>query len=215
MPNAHAHCEQESKRESLMSAACELFLNNDYNKVSTRQLATRAGTSLSMISYYFGSKQGLYNTMVRKQFKEISMALESAYSEESGLDFNILMHNNLKIHNQHPGFPAFIMKILIYKDGPGYMLFSEILDKKRDLIRRIFTVCQEKEQISKHIDIDAFHIVMMSLTISPLLIISGLAHSKKMTVTPALMETITCFSGEILTHFTQIDKNEFWKSIAR
>ncbi len=113
MPNAHAHCEQESKRESLMSAAFELFLNNDYNKVSTRQLATRAGTLLSMIPYYFESKQGLYNTMVRKQFKKISMALESAYSEESGLDFNMLMHSYLKIHKKNPDFPAFIMKILI------------------------------------------------------------------------------------------------------
>ena len=85
-------------QERLISAAFELFLHNDYHKVTTRQLAKKANTSLSMIQYYFGDKQKLYEEMVRQQFKAINLVLENAYSEEQGLDFTSLMLGYLTIH---------------------------------------------------------------------------------------------------------------------
>lgn len=68
MSEKHTKESKSDVQERLISAAFELFLHNDYHKVTTRQLAKQANTSLSMIQYYFGDKQNLYEEMMRQQF---------------------------------------------------------------------------------------------------------------------------------------------------
>jgi AcrR family transcriptional regulator len=52
-------------RERQLKAALDSFLSDDYHKVTTRLIADRAGTNISMIRYYFGNKEGLYEEMIR------------------------------------------------------------------------------------------------------------------------------------------------------
>ena len=202
-------------QERLMDAAFTLFLECDFNKVTTRQIAALANTSLSMISYYFGDKQKLYNAMVRYQFKEIGDALESAVDEDYGLDFRALLLNYLKIHNNRPNFPAFLTKILAYKDGPGYMLLSEILDNKRDLIQKIITNSQNKNLISQHVDIDVLRIMMMSLSVFPFLIKGVLEHSNKMSVNDDVMEKVARLAGGMLHECTKPEQDSAWLALKK
>ncbi len=211
MSELHIKKDSEIVQERLIKAAFELFLNNDYNKVTTRQLAKQANTSLSMIQYYFGDKQTLYNTMVREQFRSISQALEQAYSEESGLNFSQLMLSYLEIHQNNPDFPAFITKILAYKNGPGYMLFAEILDNKRELIKKIVKASQSNNQMSKQVDVDVLRIIMMSLTVFPFLIKDVLALSSKSSMEGNLMEKVARFSGALLDKHTRPDQDGIWQ----
>ncbi|MSS45487.1 helix-turn-helix transcriptional regulator [Cutibacterium sp. WCA-380-WT-3A] len=44
-----------------MTAARSLFLAGDFHSVSLRAIAREAGVDTSLVSYYFGSKQSLYN----------------------------------------------------------------------------------------------------------------------------------------------------------
>ncbi|AOH46598.1 TetR/AcrR family transcriptional regulator [Propionibacterium sp. NM47_B9-13] len=44
-----------------MTAARSLFLAGDFQSVSLRAIAREAGVDTSLVSYYFGSKQSLYN----------------------------------------------------------------------------------------------------------------------------------------------------------
>lgn len=193
----------DSVHERLLEAAFELFLHNDYNKVTTRLLAEKAGTSSSMIQYYFGGKQKLYEEMVRQQFKAIGRALEASYSEERGMDFKQLMLSYLEIHNKNPDFPAFITKILAYKNGPGYMLFAEILDNKRDLIEKLLKASQSKQLIDSSVEVDVLRILMMSLTVFPFLIKGVLEHSTRMDMDEALLEKVAVAAGEMLTRYTR------------
>ena len=57
---------QIAKREKLIMSAIGLFAEYGYDKVSIRQIAADAGANSSMISYYFGSKQGLYEAILRE-----------------------------------------------------------------------------------------------------------------------------------------------------
>jgi AcrR family transcriptional regulator len=52
-------------RERLLQAAKACFLADDYHAVSTRRIAEAAQANVSMIRYYFGSKEGLYEEMIR------------------------------------------------------------------------------------------------------------------------------------------------------
>lgn len=51
-------------RERLLKAALDNFLSDDYHKVTTRLIAEQAETNISMIRYYFGNKEGLYEEMI-------------------------------------------------------------------------------------------------------------------------------------------------------
>jgi TetR/AcrR family transcriptional regulator len=55
-------------RDSLLAAATRLFAERGLNGVSIRELATEAGVSISMISYYFEGKEGLYSSVLQEQF---------------------------------------------------------------------------------------------------------------------------------------------------
>jgi TetR/AcrR family transcriptional regulator len=55
-------------RANIIAAAIPLFAAKGLNGVSVRELARAAGENLSMISYYFGGKEGLYAAVLTEQF---------------------------------------------------------------------------------------------------------------------------------------------------
>jgi len=64
-------------RAKLLTAAQDLFLSRDFAAVSVRKLADKAGVNTAMVNYYFGSKQGLYLTMVKNLLEELEQSLEA------------------------------------------------------------------------------------------------------------------------------------------
>jgi TetR/AcrR family transcriptional regulator len=55
-------------KSSLIATATRLFAERGLNGVSIRELSTEAGVSISMISYYFDGKEGLYSSVLQEQF---------------------------------------------------------------------------------------------------------------------------------------------------
>src|SRR5664279_5013671 len=68
---------QNPVQTRLLKAALECFLADEYHKVTTRLIAERAGANISMIRYYFGNKEGLYEEMIRDTLKPILDMLDS------------------------------------------------------------------------------------------------------------------------------------------
>lgn len=59
------HKRGEETRRLILDGALEMFATLGYQAASTRLLAERAKVNLSAIQYYFGSKEGLYQAVVR------------------------------------------------------------------------------------------------------------------------------------------------------
>jgi len=55
-------------RNRLVEVGTRLFAERGLHGVSVRELSRAAGASISMISYYFGSKEGLYSSVLQEQF---------------------------------------------------------------------------------------------------------------------------------------------------
>jgi TetR/AcrR family transcriptional regulator len=55
-------------RENIIASATPLFAAKGLNGVSVRDLTRAAEVNLSMISYYFGGKEGLYAAVLNEQF---------------------------------------------------------------------------------------------------------------------------------------------------
>lgn len=55
-------------RSRLVEVATRLFAERGLNGVSIRELSLAAGASISMVSYCFGGKEGLYAAVLQEQF---------------------------------------------------------------------------------------------------------------------------------------------------
>ncbi|MGH1518201.1 TetR/AcrR family transcriptional regulator [Chryseobacterium sp. JK1] len=59
-----------SKEENIIFAAEKLFAEKGFEGTSTREIAKAAHVNISMISYYFGSKEKLYEKLVEYRMNE-------------------------------------------------------------------------------------------------------------------------------------------------
>lgn len=66
-------------RERILKASIELFGRKGYAGVSVREICRAADTTAPMIYYYFGSKRGLYQSLLEQTFKARRRALEKAF----------------------------------------------------------------------------------------------------------------------------------------
>jgi transcriptional regulator, TetR family len=55
-------------RNRLVEVGTRLFAEHGLHGVSVRELSQAAGASISMVSYYFGGKEGLYAAVLQEQF---------------------------------------------------------------------------------------------------------------------------------------------------
>lgn len=120
--------EELGARQKIIEAAQVLFAEEGFHGTSTRDIAAASGLNLSLISYYFGGKEGLYKTVIQEfvqhVFSQIERAVEEFEKEEvtrstiqKTLELLVETLVNLRIENQH------MAKILTWEKLSG-MPFS-------------------------------------------------------------------------------------------
>lgn len=55
---------QNLSRKKIINSAIILFANKGFESATTREICKHAGVNLSLIPYYFGSKDGLYTSII-------------------------------------------------------------------------------------------------------------------------------------------------------
>lgn len=70
------------KREHILETAEALFAEFGYEGTSTRLLAKEAGVNVAMISYYFGSKEKLFEALVEKRTRFTREQLATLHRED-------------------------------------------------------------------------------------------------------------------------------------
>jgi AcrR family transcriptional regulator len=76
-----------SPRDRLLATARDLFTRRGFDGVSVRELTARARVNLGAITYYFGSKEGLYNAALESMARPFAdRVAEAARSGGTALD---------------------------------------------------------------------------------------------------------------------------------
>jgi len=70
------------KKTHIMEAAIELFAEKGFEGTSIRDLATKADVNVAMINYYFGSKEKLFECMVKQKAAYTKDILEEIVNNE-------------------------------------------------------------------------------------------------------------------------------------
>lgn len=73
-------------REKLIETAKELFLKKGVDRVGVREIATKAGINLSLMNYYFRSKEKLFETIFEGLINENALMLRQILDSDMTVD---------------------------------------------------------------------------------------------------------------------------------
>jgi AcrR family transcriptional regulator len=87
MTVAHSASEQDAKQKLIQTARL-LFSQKGFEGTSTRDIARESGLNISLISYYFGGKEGLYKQVFMSFGEHIAKVIDDTLASFQGLEMN-------------------------------------------------------------------------------------------------------------------------------
>ena len=185
-------------RDRLLKSALECFLADEYHKVTTRLIAEQAGANISMIRYYFGNKEGLYEEMIRDTLKPLLDVLDGRMLSEVGgfSDFLRLYYDTM---SQHPEFPKLILKVLALNQGPGRRYILQLLERGRTGGARKVEQLKAGGQIDAAIDPDIVRMAFVSLAMMPMLLKDIFEEQMGRAMDASLLDKLAAFNGPLFS----------------
>ena len=94
---------RQDSRSRILAAATPMFARHGLNGVSVRPLASAAKVNLSMISYYFGGKEGLYAEILKEQFEGFRYIDDIAKRDLPPLEkCEMYLRGTIRRYREHP-----------------------------------------------------------------------------------------------------------------
>lgn len=73
---------EKNARDIILGTALTLFSQKGFDAVSVREIAKKSGQNVSMISYYFGSKEGLYKEIISEHMTKTTNQIKAIFASE-------------------------------------------------------------------------------------------------------------------------------------
>ena len=77
--------ELNEKQVQILEVAERLFAENGFDGTSVRQISKEADVNVAMISYYFGSKEKMLETLLNYRTADFKMQIESLIAKKNRL----------------------------------------------------------------------------------------------------------------------------------
>lgn len=185
-------------RDRLLKAALDSFLADDYHKVTTRLIADKAGTNISMIRYYFGNKEGLYEEMIRDTMAPLLDMLDGqTLTSVSGFEDFLLRY--YQTMSKHPEFPKLILKVLALNQGPGRRFIEQLLERGRTRGAQKVEHLKATGQVPPALDPDIVRMAFVSLAMTPMLLKDIFEEQMGRTMDAAFLEKLATFNGRLFS----------------
>lgn len=186
-------------RAALIEAARNSFLHNHYDRVSLRQIAQKAAVDPAMIRYYFGSKAGLFETMVRETFAPVVEMLRknSRNQTDSPLD---LMSTYYKMMASSPALPRLVFQVLQQQSNPqAYQILSTVF---RDIFGSagewVFMLA-EQQQLNPNLDPNLVKLSFVSLMVFPLIAPKLLLDELGLAISPDMLDKLLVHNSQVMS----------------
>lgn len=185
-------------RARLLMAALDCFLADEYHKVTTRMIAEKAHANVSMIRYYFGSKEGLYEEMIRATLQPLLDVLdgEMLASPEGFTGFLRLYYDTM---SAHPEFPRLILKVLALNQGPGRRFILQLLERGRTRSERRVAEMQASGRIAAVVDPDILRMAFVSLAMTPMLLKDIFEEQLGRELDAEFLAALAAFNGHLFS----------------
>ena len=154
-------------RQRLIDSAAKLFLKKDFNSVSIRELAEESGATSGMINYYFKSKNGLFEAMIKHQYELIIQEIIMVLNQPGPVDFVLLIKRFQELYRKYPDMAKFEIKTFMDETAFGNQYLKYLFDMERKLVDEKVTGLIKEGIVQPHTDIEVFRILAYCVTVMP------------------------------------------------
>lgn len=188
---------KEPVQARLLKAALECFLADEYHNVTTRRIADKADANVSMIRYYFGSKEGLYEEIIRDTLKPLLDILDGSMLSEAG-GFSEFLRLYYDTMSKHPEFPKLILKVLALNQGPGRRYILQLLERGRTRGASKVEELKAGGQIDAALNPDIVRMAFVSLAMTPMLLKDIFEEQMGGGMDATFLGDLAAFNGRLL-----------------
>ncbi|MBY7853153.1 TetR/AcrR family transcriptional regulator [Vibrio fluvialis] len=156
-------------RELLLQHAKELFTVMDYDKVSTRLIAQKAQVDIGMIRYYFGSKGGLFETMLRETLAPMKEQIDHLLADSNHQNLTEVMRTYYREMIKMPHFPRLIMQVMQMPPSElqRQLIEKVILDVTKPVQDMMFQKLIQRGVVRPDVDPQLCRVSYISLMVFP------------------------------------------------
>lgn len=157
--------EDSPKQQLILDVAEKLFAAKGFKGTSVRDIAQEAGVNISMISYYFGSKEGLLESVFGKRMAAGRVVLQDLLDNTSLSPIekmDELIERNVDRMMDNRCFQRITLWVQL--DEGDNNVRQMLIDQKkqsRQLLHRLILQGQEQNAFSKNIDTDMLITTLM------------------------------------------------------
>lgn len=180
--------DKQDKRQILMDTAERLFAERGFEAVSVRELAAEAGVNLAMVSYYFGSKEGLFEAIIENKIPRTRYALEHLVKsdltpwEKLSQTIDIYVDKMLSTHT----FSRVIMREMSLQQRPEFVtLIANQIRLNMEIIRGFMREGMEKghfRYVDEELTLATIFGTISTMVHSPPLVCSMISGSDAKTI---------------------------------
>jgi AcrR family transcriptional regulator len=149
--------EYNDKQVQIMETAEVLFAEKGFNGTSVRDIAEKAHVNLAMISYYFGSKDKLLESLFDYRGEHIKLKLESMVEDKTLGSFEklelLIDHYIEKIMNQQCFSRIMVREQVVNHTGITAKLITQMKKRNQEIISKLIHQGQKKGEFKRNIDI--------------------------------------------------------------
>lgn len=195
-------------RQLLVEAARVLFARHPFEAVSTRALAGEAGVDAALIRYYFGSKAGLFEQMLRETLDPVLQRLRQhsaphhadAASCRIPQNLEALMRSYYQIMIPNPGLPRLIQRVMQGdRNTESYRILERIFE---DILRLSQEWIQQQLVATGHLRAGVnpalVRLSVVSLMAFPMLAPPMLLENSGIRLNPDEIEQLIVFNVDLL-----------------
>lgn len=163
---------QNLSRKKIINSAMILFASNGFDSTSTREICKHAGVNLSLISYYFENKEGLYTSIIESI---VSYGLEHVQEEiiksndvdllprEEKIDLYCTLLEKYIDFLYSESVPNSFVILMLKEQTMSHSKFREMFSKKIDTLynalKKILASILGKKENDKMIVLEVFSII--------------------------------------------------------
>jgi len=151
-----------------MEAAEGLFSEKGFDGTSVRDIAEEAGVNLAMISYYFGSKEKLMESLFQYRGQSITLQLESMLQNKdmSSLQkaYGLIDNYMERIMNLQCCHKIMSREQMVNVKGATTKLIHELKRRNQELVQQLISEGQKRGEFKKNIDVPLLMATLIGTT---------------------------------------------------
>lgn len=166
--------DKENAKEKIKEAALDLFYFQGYKGTTTRQIADKAKTNLALISYYFGGKKGLVETIMiqfyEEYFKQLEASLKMADAEQKQRErLWVIISSAFDYLAAQYKMTRFIYRELSLDSMLIREVMTTYLTKEKFFFQTLFNELKKVGELPSNSDLDMIVLQLLNLLYMPFL----------------------------------------------